>query len=322
VHPPGYRGASGALKCAFADVYTTAGFPAPRKLPTGAREASSIIHENVQAMWEEFYADYAPEVYYCSELLVEVDAGKWTFRSPVDAVWLDKPPVYRAVDGYDSDGPVPTLPPDAVVFKAVDVKTGAPYGMTKYRKMAERGEVPDAYKAQLHVYMAALGIREMDIVYVSKTSLDDAFSVTVHFDEDYWQEVVAFNDRKADLLDVALSRGFQAFLDDVRVDDLTWFKTDDDFRCRYCPLSKVDVEVKGGREFVKLVAPCPPAVKIQRELGHPFQVGSVWRWNRSTVVVDGVDGDTVHFTNTRSHRHYEESVFYCLKNFSRGDGRP
>lgn len=328
LHQAGFMGGSNLYPCGHAQALEFANMPKPkltgRRAYKGAMWVGSIDHDLLEDMLEEEFMN-SPDPGFIVDTEVypepyEIIPG-WRVESPVDVAMITPPGAEKTEHKFKNK---------ILIIKTVGAGSG-----TEWIKIFDIKTVTDMgfwqkeikplgakYKAQMHGYMKATGLKECTIIWYNKDTAD-VITTVVEWDQLFWNHVVERLERFKKL-------GLALSVDEHvswRPADLLACDEEESYRCTYCAHADVKViQEKGKKPLLELVKPCDPAVSIIRTRAlDKFHVGTKWYRGRSIVSILEIKDETITAINqtnlklkskNEEYKVYSDSLFYADAQYS------
>jgi hypothetical protein len=323
IHPDGLEGASALGKCTYFRAYKEAGMPIPPvagikadkgPMLVGTMWHSSIIQPAFRAIYARKWQKLYPELVYGDEVYIETQLipGR-IVRSPIDGAIVTQPGFIEREVQYESfKGMGKFKHPDAKWVKIWDIKSASPiFAFHNY----EIEGLSEEYEFQGLPYLKATGLPEMEFLFLNKANAHK-FTLVLKWNDERWKALQQKRQRELLLADELRQN---AKITHFSTDDFRYFTGDNDYDCRYCPLSETHEEVKPLKD-PQLIFDKPCAEVCQRSrltALRIFVTGTKWTRGSAFVTINRIDDDLIYCTN-KGGTEYIDSIFRAVKMYKEG----
>jgi len=333
LHPDGRDGASTLGTCNLIGGLKKAKIPLPQKTglkaETGGMDVGNEWHDIIKQMLREYYTSEEwtsenPDIIYGEEIYEESEViDGQTILSPIDIAFATEPGfILKEVEFANIIAELPFKHPDAQWIKILDLKSASDlFAFWKYKK-----EGPNyGYKAQMHFYMEATGLDEIEMIFVNKAN-GKMFPIIVKFEKAFWEVVLESLARKSEIADI-IKKWFVDITEEstfgdipsIQKSDLSYFTQEDIIECRYCHLSECHEEYEDDNPENKgrlvMDKPCLPACNfIREEANAKFKTGGLFTRGKSHITITNIVGDYIYSKN-KGGTEYIDSIFTAMNSF-------
>lgn len=315
------KGGSAVYRCNFKLAWKEAGLEMPKvrgiKAEKGGMFVGKIWHEDIlQPIYrayfqsEQFKKDYPQyaDLIYGEEIYVTTKLGSSEIVSPIDIAFVTEPGYIKVkMEFKNVFKEVLMKHPDATWVAIFDIKSAA--SRFAFTHLLRNG-LNNGYKGQGHVYMDATGLKEIGFLITNKAN-GKMKVIPCEWDYDFWDGLVS-KDLRVHALADQIKKGEVL----VVPSDFTYCESDDDYECRYCPLSETDEDWRDINDpHLFLVKPCEHACMIVRkEALAKFHVGDKFKRGLSHITIEEIDGDLI-ISRNKSGTVYTDTIYNALKSF-------